>query len=591
MRFRSIELRAYGPFTDLRLDFGRGPADLHVLFGNNEAGKSTALRAITGLLFGMGHTTRDAHKHKPADLRVAATLEDEQGRELAVVRRKGLKSTLLGPDGAAIDERLWPLRRLLGGATEVDVSDDVRPRSREEPLRHGAEALLEGKGDVGESLFGAGFGGSRLHAVLEELRAEAAEIFTPQGRNQKLPAALRLLAEAQKTAQNEALAPEAYLSQQRARDEAIAFRARHDEEARELSAKHNRLLRAQRALPLLAQRRAVLARRAAFQGMTMVGESVTRDREDAVREIAGARSQIDALSAEVTELAARRSATHVPRSLLDDREAMGDLGDRLGGHRKAAADLPKLQAELGVLEQSREVHAASQILARMSGDHVARANDPAMQARVRELSLEQGALREKLRLATRDEAEARARLEETSRALARMPARRDPGPLTDAVGSARAEGDLGARLRRAAAEVETFERRVEHGLANLGLWRGGADDLAKLPVPPLETIDRFGRELAALARRREKIEETASAERAKSLDFERELDALRRAGHVPTEEELTASRADRDRLWHELRAARANAATWSEGDLRTPSRARCGAPTISPIGFVAKRSA
>ena len=45
MRIRKLGLRRYGKFTDAVIDFGErsaGAPDLHIVYGPNEAGKSTA---------------------------------------------------------------------------------------------------------------------------------------------------------------------------------------------------------------------------------------------------------------------------------------------------------------------------------------------------------------------------------------------------------------------------------------------------------------------------------------------------------------------------------------------------------------------
>ena len=46
MKINLFKLLAYGPFTDKILDFSDGGFGLHVVYGPNEAGKSTALRAL-----------------------------------------------------------------------------------------------------------------------------------------------------------------------------------------------------------------------------------------------------------------------------------------------------------------------------------------------------------------------------------------------------------------------------------------------------------------------------------------------------------------------------------------------------------------
>ncbi len=47
MRIKELRLDRFGHFTDARLDLSGGP-NLHVVCGDNEAGKTTILRAVSG---------------------------------------------------------------------------------------------------------------------------------------------------------------------------------------------------------------------------------------------------------------------------------------------------------------------------------------------------------------------------------------------------------------------------------------------------------------------------------------------------------------------------------------------------------------
>ena len=61
MRLIRLDLTRYGKFTDHSLAFGDRPSgspDLHVVYGPNEAGKSTALSALLDLLFGIEPRSR-----------------------------------------------------------------------------------------------------------------------------------------------------------------------------------------------------------------------------------------------------------------------------------------------------------------------------------------------------------------------------------------------------------------------------------------------------------------------------------------------------------------------------------------------------
>ena len=56
MRLARLNLARYGKFTDFVLDFGAKQLekpDFHIIFGSNEAGKTTALTAILDLLYGI----------------------------------------------------------------------------------------------------------------------------------------------------------------------------------------------------------------------------------------------------------------------------------------------------------------------------------------------------------------------------------------------------------------------------------------------------------------------------------------------------------------------------------------------------------
>jgi uncharacterized protein YhaN len=94
MRIQRLDLLRYGHFTDLFVDLHHGEMDLHIIFGPNEAGKSTAMGAIEDLLFGIPATSPRNFLHDYAAMRVGAVLESD-GQGLEVRRRKGNKDTLL----------------------------------------------------------------------------------------------------------------------------------------------------------------------------------------------------------------------------------------------------------------------------------------------------------------------------------------------------------------------------------------------------------------------------------------------------------------------------------------------------------------
>ena len=115
MRLRRLDLLRYGHFTDRSFELHAGNIDFHIVFGPNEAGKSTALSAIEDLLFGIPLRSPYDFKHDYSSMRIGAVLEN--GTEsMEFVRRKGLKDTLLGNGDLPIPGGPAVLRPFLAGA-------------------------------------------------------------------------------------------------------------------------------------------------------------------------------------------------------------------------------------------------------------------------------------------------------------------------------------------------------------------------------------------------------------------------------------------------------------------------------------------
>ncbi len=186
MRLLSLELEKFGAFADLRIAFRRD-ARLHVVYGPNEAGKSTALAAVGALLFGVPERTAYASRFPGQSLRIGAEIAAASGRSLKVWRRKGRKATLLDVSGNPLpDDALAPF---LGG-----LSQEVFDRSfglDAARLRAGGDEMLRADGDVGASLLAAASGLRGLSELRRSLEEEAEGVFAARrGRERRFYQAL-----------------------------------------------------------------------------------------------------------------------------------------------------------------------------------------------------------------------------------------------------------------------------------------------------------------------------------------------------------------------------------------------------------------
>jgi len=98
MRIKELNLKAVGPFTNRIISFSTTSPGLHIVFGANEAGKSSSLRALQSLLFGFHRSSPDNFLHSYKNLLVGGLLENKNGDSLYFYRCKGSKNDLLDID-------------------------------------------------------------------------------------------------------------------------------------------------------------------------------------------------------------------------------------------------------------------------------------------------------------------------------------------------------------------------------------------------------------------------------------------------------------------------------------------------------------
>ncbi len=174
MRLDSLHLQLYGSLADARLEFGKG---LTVVYGLNEAGKSTLLSAYADLLCGIPLQTPMAFLAHRSKLRIQADVMMDGGSTIKVVRTS---------KNAPND--------LLNFATSEPVAEEVR-RAMTQGLDHnslmtrfgldhdrltaGGRELMKGQGGLAAIVFEAR-SGSDVRLLVDRLEKRAAALYTPR---------------------------------------------------------------------------------------------------------------------------------------------------------------------------------------------------------------------------------------------------------------------------------------------------------------------------------------------------------------------------------------------------------------------------
>ncbi len=551
MRFSALHLLKFGGFTDHRLEFGDAPGRVHVVYGPNESGKSTTLRAIGDLFFGFPRTTQDDYLHDKKALRVGAVVIRDNGQKAELYRRKGDKRTLLDANGKELGSD--PLEPLLSA---VDRPTFERLFGLDhERLRRGGEELLRGGGSVALGLFQAGAGVASVRSVQAALEAEADELFRPRGSTQTINEGIRKLAEERTHVRQASVSAEAYHKLQQDLAEVELQIGAEETRVRELEGHRRQRERIRRNLGLLALRRDRHVEVEGLADVPQLSDDATERRLNAEGRRQRARAKLEQTSTRTQELEAERDAASVSPALLGAEGRLVRLQELLRSVAGAVRDLPKRETEETVVRQTVErllrdarfdvpVAAAEQALPRA----------PDAQA-VRRVADERESLDARL-------TELRGRLLELegehaakARELGQLPVVADPSPLERAIKEARSLGFVEEAIEKLARASERQSADLDRDLRALPQYRGDLEGLRQLTVPLDATVQRFAKlwqdQAAALETARRRQHEAREA-----TDHQRqELESIEREGELPTETAISAARRRRDEGWSLVRRA------------------------------------
>lgn len=553
MKLDELHLIAFGPFTDLKLDLSGGRQGLHVIYGPNEAGKSSTLRALIDLLYEIPRTTADAFLHPYSRLRIGAVIRPADGEPLQVVRRKGSKGTLLSAEtDEPIDEA--ELTALLQG---VDREFFTSFFGIDQPtLVRGGEQILAQGGDLGQALFSAALPTGDLRATLAELDTEAGELYK---RNASKPTINRAISEhkaARRELKEASLAGNVWLSHHRALSEANEELERLGQELTELMALRNRLVRLSRVLPLLSARSELLIRREALRRQTLLPAGFAAERREAQQTRRDALEACRRTEAKLARLRAEARALDVPERLLTEADSIEAFYQRLGSHLQARHDRPGLldRAE----QRRRDAAAGARTIAPELDLEAIEAMRPviARQRSIQTLANQYQAI-ENAQVTAREALErADDQRRVTAEAVEELSAdarEADVAGLRRVLAWVRRAGDLDQAIEQARHEASRSRETAEVNLRQLGLRDRPLDALESTAVPARESIERFEEREVELRERRRETDKSIEQVGRSLRTLERRLEELRGAsGEIPSEEALLAARAARDRTWSTL---------------------------------------
>jgi uncharacterized protein YhaN len=552
MRLNRLDLLRYGKFTGRSLDFGEarpGKADFHLVYGPNEAGKSTLFSAFLDLLFGIERLSGYGFLHPYATMRVGGVIETG-GRVHSVSRVKRNQNSLLGTDDQPLPDNLFSaaLGSIDRATYQMMFSLD------DDSIEKGGESILKSEGELGALLFSASSGLPDSSAILSGLKAQADAFYKPQGRKHKL---------AELKAELEALKDEKAAIDINAREFAGLRKLRDAAaERHEAAVKARAELRVSfdhardriEALPLLARLRGLRSELTAFADLPeppaawhALLPQLQREETEIDTRLVQLDGDIERRAAEITAIERDEVVLALAGDIRDlensglearHRTAASDMPNRLDERAKIIADIA---LRVGRLDRADGADAATLIL------------PAAITGRLQDLAQKHAALNERLDAALREKTLAEAENAEAIRVQASLssegsPRAGDPALLADVLRTLR-QNDCLLRQQTANRQIAAQEDFLADKLATLSPALLDADSLAAVSIPGETDIAEWTARRTTLTEQLKRLDDRIAEETAMVAADEAKLQELTRTGGFAADDAALTLRQERDRAW------------------------------------------
>ncbi|MDQ0133617.1 uncharacterized protein YhaN [Neorhizobium galegae] len=542
MRFNRLDILRYGALTDRTLTF-RPDAKLHVIYGPNEAGKSSALSAISDLLFGFPTAAEYSFLHDPTALRVGAAIAARDGQVLEFRRRRGRKNTLLAANEA---EEALPedaLAPFLG-----TLSCDVFERAfglDSASLRAGGETMLKSGGEIGSLLFSAASGLTGLSDLRKSFDAEADGIYAPRRSKDRLfYQVLDSHDEARKAERDNELKAgdwKKLLAEQAEIDADLAAVQAERQETKRALDRLRKLLRLDPVLREIDREREMLTQYEALASLPVGLEERLAGALEAEHKNAEA---LRAAEAEVSRLRDEISAVHVDDALIAATPRVLAAHADKGAYLKAREDIARVRGEVDDFDQ--RIAQAARRLGFGKFEELQRAQPAdADLVRLRKLVEEGSELDRSLK-------QLRQQIEDVQDVLRRLgdhgPDGRliDPKPWAEQLAALRPDINelsgietLQVRVARAESELAAAAARLDPPVKDI-------DRLLSAPLPDIATLTHHRRLIDAAKAESSQAAQKLAGIRDEAKAITGQLAALEGQGRIVSREDIAAARTGRD---------------------------------------------
>ena len=542
-----LDLLAFGKFTDVRLDLGPG---FHLVYGPNEAGKSTTLRAIRQLLFGFDERTPDNFLHANPNLRIGGVVSSEPDIELKIIRRKARKDSLRGEDDdTVIDLDRW--NQLLSGVDETTFRQ--RYGIDYEQLVEGGHQIATGSGDLGEILFATGSGVLDLNSVRKGLTDEAEEIFKPQGKKQRLNQALARWQELKDQVREKLLSVSAWEEADRLRQETLFELDRVSVELLRQESDRDQYHRWQQAWPYLREIDSLEPTAHELKSVPRLKRDFADQRREAGLLLKQAATYENAALEVVQRAEQELESLVMPRTLVDRTDELSRFITEWGSCQKGNVDRQKL------IEQHNRHQVAISDLRKTFENKSTPLPEPAVEldrplrTQLGVLGRQQAGLIQALEHAETHHQRVIQQLEQAKLKLSQIPETEPLEEFRSELKRIQSDGDLEERLEQVQQELAVLRDDMRQLIDQLKIGDRSIEDVLQMQVPKAEILKPLESEFQANEAERSLLSSRLADLAADHHKLDQQIESLRREFQIPTEADLAAARIRRADFWAAIR--------------------------------------
>lgn len=548
MRLTELSLEKYGGCASRDLTIPE-TAGLTVVYGANEAGKSTCLEAISDFLFSIPKNTQRGSLFGYDGMRIGATMLMADGSTVTLKRRKGNGKTLADLSGTALDDTV--LAPVLGAITRERF--ETLFGLNHETLRNGGERLLHADGEIGRLIVEAGGGLRTLVSRLEGIDGEADKLFdTRRSVNRVFYQQLTAFEAAEKTARGAQLTRETFEQTRKASLAAEEKLGALRTERRSLGASTSRLERVLRVAPHLRQLANFTLDLVGYDDVASFPGDFAAKIRTALDQRNKAETRLEGAVERRDRLKARLDALVVNPGLKAAEQRVRDLAERAIHVSKARSDRANRQREID------EGEAQLAALRRMLGlpadaDLAPLIPDQSALNLVRSAAEEMVERRPSL-------ASARKRLGELVASLAVIDDRLDAARLAGHNAPPEASSSAFASLAAQKSAHQARQQALDTDSATLSgrLNALGFDTIDALATLPCPSVDDIRSEQAAREALTSQIEDQAKLKRQAEREIsagEAEIGSLQASGTIASDASLAEARTLRADAWRPIKSA------------------------------------